>query len=205
MEQLLARAHQVHVCKPSTCLWWNSHGKMVCKRRAPWPLVEKMVVHATGVLDLRRTYYFLNGYLPAILLCLQCNNDIKMVIFGKETKSIGGYLANYQMKDPSKTYNMSALLGSALMYHQQHLSQFESVWEQNRLLIFWCFNVLNRQAELSGPQVMSYLMNWGNNFTSHQYVSVYWGQLANTLRRAYPSMNKRRGDDQVRFSFRIFR
>ena len=204
MERRLARAHQVHVCKLSTCLRRNSHGKMVCKRRAPWPLVEKTVVHATGVLDLRRTYSFLNGYSPAILLCLRCNNDIKMVIFGKETKSIGGYLTNYQTKDPSKTYNMSALLGSALMYHQQHLSQFESAREQNRLLIYRCFNVLNRQAELSGPQVMSYLMNWGDNFTSHQYVPVYWGQLANALRQAYPLMNERELDDQVCFCFTIF-
>ena len=141
MEQLLARVHQVHVCKPSTCLQRNSHGKMICKRQALWPLVEKMVVHAMGVLDLQQTYSFLNGYSPAILLCLWCNNNVKMVIFGKETKSIGGYLTNYQMKDPSKTYNMSMLLGSALMHHQQHLSRFESVWEQNCLLIFQCFNV----------------------------------------------------------------
>lgn len=125
---------------------------------------------------------------------------MKMVIYGKETKSIGGYLTNYQTKDPSKTYNMSALLGSALMYHQQHLSQFESTQEQNRLLIFRCFNVLNRQAELSGPQVMSYLMNWGDNFASHQYVSVYWGQLANALRRMYPLLSEKDVDNQVFFS-----
>lgn len=70
MERQLARAHQVHICKPSTCLRRNSQGRMVCKRRAPWPLVEKTVVHATGVLDVRQTYSFLNGYSPAILVCL---------------------------------------------------------------------------------------------------------------------------------------
>lgn len=197
MERKLARAHQVHVCKSSTCLRRNSHGKLTCKRRAPWPLVEKTVVHATGVLDQRRTYSFLNGYSPAILVCLRCNNDIKLVIFGRETKNIGGYLTNYQTKDPSKTYNMSALLGSALMYHQHHPPQFESARERNRLLIYRCFNILNRQAELSGPQVMSYLMNWGDSFTSHQYVPVYWGQLASALKRAYPSMTERDVDKEV--------
>ena len=75
---------------------------MVCKRHAPWPLVERTIVHATGILDLHRTYQFLNGYSPAILVCLRCNNDIKMVIYGKDTKTIGGYLTNYQNKDPSK-------------------------------------------------------------------------------------------------------
>jgi hypothetical protein len=188
MESKLARAYQVHVCKTSTCLRGNSKGDLVCKRRAPWPLVEKTVVHASGILDLRRTYSFLNGYCPAILVCLRCNNDLKMVIYGNETKTITGYLTNYQNKDPSKTYNMSALLGSALMYHQTHLPQFESLRERNRLLIYRCFNVLNREMELSGPQVMSYLMNWGDRFVSHQYVSVYWCQLANALRNVYPTL-----------------
>ena len=32
---------------------------------------------------------------------------------------------------------------------------------------------------------MSYLMNWNNCFTSHQYVSVHWGQLANVLKETY--------------------
>jgi hypothetical protein len=157
----------------------------VCKRRAPWPLVERTIVHASGVLDLRRTYGFLNGYSPAILVCLRCNNDIKVVIYGKDTKNIGRYLTNYQSKDPSKSYNMSALLGSALLYHQSHPSKFESLRDQNRLLVYRCFNVLNRQAELSGPQVVSYLMNWNDHFSSHQYVSVYWGQVANALKTIY--------------------
>lgn len=192
MEWKLARAHQVHVCKTSTCLVKNRQGKLECKRRAPWPLVERTIVHESGVLDLRRSYGFLNGYSPAILVCLRCNNDLKMVIYGKETRTIGGYLTNYQSKDPSKTYNMSALLGSALTYHQTHLPRLESLREQNRLLIYRCFNVLNREAELSGPQVMSYLMNWKDRFTSHQYVSVYWCQVANALKRVFPSLGERR-------------
>jgi ribosomal protein S17E len=190
-EWILARAHQVHVCKMSTCLQRNRNGKLVCKRRAPWPLVERTIVHATGILDLRRSYQFLNGYSPAILVSLRCNNDIKMVIYGKETKTIAGYLTNYQNKDPSKTYNMSGLLGSALTYHQKHLPRYDSLREKNRLLIYRCFNVLNREAELSGPQVMSYLMNWGDHITSHQYVPVYWCQLANALKNFFPTLQHR--------------
>ena len=189
IERKLARTYQVHVCKTSTCLQRNRDGRLVCKRRAPWPLIEKTIVHADGTLDYRRTYSFLNGYSPAILSCLRCNNDIKTIIYGKDTKNIGRYLTNYQSKDPSKTYNMSALLGSALTYHQTHLPHSESLREQNRMLIYRCFNTLNRQAELSGPQVISYLMNWGDHFTSHQYVSVFWSQMANALKKAFPSMD----------------
>lgn len=76
-ERKLARAHQVRVCKISTCLCRNQQGNLCCKRRAPWLLVERKIVHASGVLDLQRTYQFLNGYSPLILVCLRCNNDIK--------------------------------------------------------------------------------------------------------------------------------
>ena len=98
------------------------------------------------------------------------------------------YLTNYQSKDPSKSYNMSALLATALTYHQAKPDHFESICEQNQLLIYRCFNVLNQQAELSAPQVISYLMNWGDHFTSHRYVAVFWSQLANALKDAYPNL-----------------
>ena len=117
------------------------------------------------------------------------------MIYGKDTKNVTGYLTNYQNKDPLKSYNMSALLGSALMYHQNHLPQQDSLREQNQLLIYRCFNVLNRQAELSGPQVISYLMNWGDRFISHQYVSIFWTQLASALNQVHPSLRNVRGTE----------
>ena len=131
MEHDLARAHQVHVCKMSTCLHRNREGKLICKRHAPWPLVDKTIVHATGVLDLQQHYQFLNRYSPAILVCLQCNHDLKVIIYSEQTKNIGGYLTNHQNKDPWKSYNMSALLGSALTYHQSHLPHLQSLCKQN--------------------------------------------------------------------------
>ena len=39
---------------------------------------------------------------------------------------------------------------------------------------------------MSGPQVISYLMNWGDRFTSHQYVSIFWSQLSNALKEVFP-------------------
>jgi hypothetical protein len=54
--------------------------------------------------------------------------------------------------------------------------------------IYRCFNVLNRQVELSEPQVISYLMNWDDHFVSHKYFPVYWGQLSNALRLVFPDL-----------------
>ena len=55
-------------------------------------------------------------------------------------------------------------------------------------MIYQCFNVLKHEAELSGPQIISYLMDWGDRFTSHQYVSVYWDQVASILKQVFPSL-----------------
>ena len=112
---------------------------MVCKQHAPCPLVERTIVHATGILDLHRIYQFLNGYSPVMLVCLRCNNNIKMVIYRKNTKTIGGYLTNFQNKDPSISYDLSVLLCSALTYHQNHLPNLKSLCKQNQLLIYCCF------------------------------------------------------------------
>lgn len=49
---------------------------------------------------------------------------------------------------------------------------------------------MNREAEQSGPLVMTYLMNWGDCFLSHQYISVYWCQLANALKQVYPHLQE---------------
>ena len=102
MERDLARAHQVHICKMSTCLCKNREGKLICKRHAPWPLVDKTIVHATGVLDLQRSYQILDGYSPAIFICFWCNNNLKVIIYGKETKNIEGYLTIIKTKIHAK-------------------------------------------------------------------------------------------------------
>ena len=38
-------------------------------------------------------------------------------------------------------------------------------------------------------------MNWGDQFVSHQYVSVYWCQLANVLKQVFPHLQV--GERQV--------
>jgi hypothetical protein len=53
------------------------------------------------------------------------------------------------------------------------------------ILMPQCFELTSR---IISPQVMCYLMNWSDCFTSHQYMSVYWVQLGCALRQVYPSL-----------------
>ena len=137
----------------------------------------------------------MNGYNPGLLVGNRCNIDTKFNTNGEETKDAVWYCTSYASKDPEKSYNQSALLAKGYLYHQAHALQDEvdtsTLREQNRMLVYRCFNALNQQNELSGPQVMSYLMGWGDVFRSHRFTPVYWSQVAQVLRQEYSGLRNR--------------
>lgn len=163
-ERVMARCYEVHVCKATTCLRRNRHGDMVCKRQAPWLVEKETRVEADGSIHLARQYGFLNGYCPGLLVGCRFNIDTKFNSNGKETKDSVWYCTGYALKDPQKMYNQSALLEKGFMFHQEYRSEVSTLRDQNWLLVYRCFNAFNQQNELSGPQVISYLMGWGDVF-----------------------------------------
>lgn len=181
----------MHICKRTMCLKLSGNGKYACKRHAPWPLSNATEVSENGEVKQQRLHPYLNNYCPAILLTMRCNNDIKLLTNGKDTRNLMWYVTIYQTKKQGKSFNMSALLTKTLMYHQKNSAYLSDMRERNRLLVFRCFNMLNRQAEQSAPQVISYLMGWGDTFCSHHYVPVYWSALERALKRAHPELNWR--------------
>lgn len=189
-ERKMARAYQVHICKTTTCLRRNRQGNLVCKRRAPWPLEEETTIESNGTVHLARRYGFLNGYCPGLLVGCRCNIDTKFNTNGEETKDGVWYCTGYALKDPKKSYNQSALLAKGFMFHQEYAHEISSLRDRNRLMIYRCFNALNQQNELSGPQVISYLMGWGDVFRSHRFTPVYWSQMTHALRQRYPLLMK---------------
>ena len=103
---------------------------------------------------------------------MHCNNNIKINTNGKDTKDVAFYITTYVTKKQKKTHNLSALMASALAYHTQN-PRYDDIRERNRLLLYRCINVINQEAELSGPQVVSYIMGYGDNYTSHNYAPLY--------------------------------
>jgi hypothetical protein len=166
----------------TTCLHRNRHGNLTCKRRVPWPLERETTVEPNGTIHLACQYGFLNGYNPGLLVGCRCNIDTKFNSNGEETKDGVWYCTGYALKDPERSYNQSALLAKGFLFHQKYQKEVSSLCDQNQLLVYRCFNSLNQQNELSGPQVISYLMGWGDVFRSHRYVPVYWAQLAQILK-----------------------
>ncbi|KIO04732.1 hypothetical protein M404DRAFT_25843 [Pisolithus tinctorius Marx 270] len=184
IERQLVRSQQLHTCSRATCLRVTRDG-LVCKRRAPWPLSGDDYVDERGNWGPRRSHGYINAYCPALLTTMRCNNDLKINTNGADTKDVAFYITAYATKKQKKSHNLSALMASALPYHINN-PKYDDVRERNRLLIYHCINVINREAELSGPQVVSYLMGYGDTFTSHNYAALYTGPLFSTIKELYP-------------------
>jgi len=185
-ERQLLRSQQVHSCSRATCLRIQK-GQFVCKRGAPWPLSDKDFVDERGNWGLKRTNGYINGYNPILLTSLHCNNDIKLITNGMDTKDVAFYITAYATKKQKKTYNLSALMASTFPYHLNN-PHYEDIRERNHLLLYRCLNVINREAELSGPQVASYIMGYRDTYTSHNYAAVYTSVLFTAIKCMFPSL-----------------
>jgi hypothetical protein len=51
-----------------------------------------------------------------------------------------------------------------------------------------CANTLSREQEFSAPEVISYLMGWGDRFISHFFVTIYWASVCRLIKKTYPAM-----------------
>ncbi|KAG2335639.1 hypothetical protein BDR05DRAFT_850303, partial [Suillus weaverae] len=159
---------QVHTCSRATCLRFNRHGQLVCKRQAPWQLSLVDIIDEHGTWSPNLTYAFLNNYCPAITTTLCCNNNIKLTN-GSETKDAAWYLTGYSTKKQNKNDNVSAFMANTLLYHQGYLSHLDGTLNHNCPLLFHCQHAINWEMEMSGPQVMAYLMNWRDIICLHHY------------------------------------
>ncbi|KAG9311369.1 hypothetical protein JVU11DRAFT_8476 [Chiua virens] len=130
----------------------------------------------------------MNNFCPAITTTLFCNNDIKLLTNGEDTKDIMWYTTSYATKKQSKNNNVSALMAKALLYHESHSDYLTNILERNRLLIFRCQQAINREMELSGPQVMSHIMGFGDCIRSHHYVPLYWWSVQRLLESTFPQL-----------------
>lgn len=95
----------------------------------------------------------MNGWIPAVSVNAQCNNDGKILTNGVDTKNITFYVSSYAGKKQGKNFNMSAVLADGYAYHEKHPKPeyLSNLREQQRLMLFRLVNAINREQELAGP------------------------------------------------------
>lgn len=190
-EILIARMEQLHTCKPRHCLVFNKQGQLACKRRAPFQLAEEDFVTETGLCGPKRLYGYINAWCPAILLNARCNNDIKFLTNGSNTKNITFYVTSNVAKKQGKNHNMSAIMAQGFAYHLDHPKPeyVDDLKDQHCLLLFRLVNTVNHEQELAAPMVMPYLMGWGEVFRSHTYAPIYWMSVVTMLYKTFPELH----------------
>ena len=188
-EVMIARMEQLHTCKPRRCLVFKK-GQLVCKRKAPFQLAEDDFVTETGLCGPKRLYGYINAWSPPILLNARCNNDIKFLTNGGDTKNITFYVTSYAAKKQGKNHNMSAIMAQGYAYHLDHPkpTYVDDLRDQHRLLLFRLVHTINCEQELAAPMVMSYLMGWGEVYRSHTYTPIYWSSVVGALYRTFPEL-----------------
>ncbi|KAJ2999760.1 hypothetical protein NUW54_g6886 [Trametes sanguinea] len=188
MEVRLVRVEQVHACHLRWCLTFKG-GRLQCKQRAPFPCSEEATVLPSGEWSPKQLYGYINGWCPAILVNTRCNNDIKLLTNGEDTRNITFYVACYSVKKQGKSHNLSAIWGDGFAYHETALrpTYVNSIQAQHRLLFFRLVESINCEHGLAAVMVISYLMGWGDVYCSHSYTLIFWLLL---MCQIYPNTSK---------------
>jgi hypothetical protein len=193
MEKKLARAVQVHTCSNEGCIVVKG-GHPQCKRRAPFPLAKTAWIGEDGSWGPKRTYGYLNNWNPTLLLSTRSNHDIKLITNGVETKAITWYITQYATKKQYRSSNTSALLAKRVAFHLAQEKYTSDCRLLNKRLILRCANTLSREQEFGGPEVITYLMGWGDRYISHYFVAIYFDAIPATLKRQFPELRSKRLD-----------
>jgi len=160
LQAKLLHAVQIHKC--SSCCLKMKKGRLVCKCRAPFPVANSAWINSEGEWGPKRTYEYLNNWVPPLLLGTHSNHDVKLITNGVETNDIAFYLTQYVAKKQQRSSNTSALLAKSLAFHKEKKKYTLDVNLVNKHLIQRCANTLSHEQEFSGPEVISYLMGWGD-------------------------------------------
>lgn len=188
-EPTLARSLQFHHCSRGTCLI-QRHGALVCKRRAPWICSQTTWVKPTGEWGPERYCAFFNTWSPVLMHTLVCNHDLQVTLYGAHSQKVVWYISAYTGKKQTNYKNVSGLLAQTLMWHHAdaQLHGGDPI-RRNKLLLERCANALSRNRELSAPEVINYLMGWGDTVVSHQYSVIYWASAEIALCQAFPELS----------------
>ena len=121
--------------------------------------------------------------------------DIKFIWSGNDAKALVYYITDYVTKMSLSFHDTFSLVqkGMASFQNAPLQTNSESAIERSRKLALRCYNTLASQQELSGVQVASYLMNWGDHYTTHKFQGLF---LIQTERYLQTELNEIRSKEK---------
>lgn len=147
-----------------------------CRMRMPRALVATSNIDPiTGEILMRRSHSWINNFNEWIITACQCNMNIKFIWSGSDAKALVYYITDYVTKSSLSFYDMFALAQQGMKSVEQRETKTvsENIIEKSRKLVLRCYNMIASHQEVSGVQVASYLMNYGDHYTTHTFQNLF--------------------------------
>ncbi|KJA13614.1 hypothetical protein HYPSUDRAFT_102734, partial [Hypholoma sublateritium FD-334 SS-4] len=130
---------------------------------------------------LRHLQGMTNTFNATIIRALRCNMDIKYLGSGPSTKAIIYYITDYITKSQLKIHVAYAALQVAInALEGVDVLPDDISGRAKRLLQKCAFSMVSKQ-ELSSQQVVSFLRDFEDHFTSHRFNKIYWTSMERCL------------------------
>lgn len=163
----------------ATCYkYWKalSDSSKICRMRMPRALVDTSSIDScTGQIFMRRSHPWINNFNEWLISACRSNMDIKFIWCGTDAKALVYYITDYVTKSSLAFHDMFALAQQGIKSNEQHrsLNVVEDAVEKSRKLVLRCYNMIASHQEIAGVQVASYLMNYGDHYTTHTFRNLF--------------------------------
>ncbi|KAJ7167184.1 hypothetical protein C8R43DRAFT_817994, partial [Mycena crocata] len=141
----------------------------------------------TGEFTLRCLDGLVNNFNITILQAIRCNMDIKFIGSGPAAKAVLYYITDYITKSQLQAHVAYAALELAVNRLGEFDAEEDDLTSRAKSLLQKCAHSLISKQELSGQQVVSYLLDFEDHFTSHEYTRIYWTSLEAHIEKEDPS------------------
>lgn len=137
--------------------------------------VDKTTIDpVSGEMNFRIQDGMVNNFCSTILQAMRCNMDIKFIGSGASAKAILFYISDYITKSQLPAHAAYQTLQAAVQKLEKRGVVDDSFTAKAKRMLVKCANSLISQQELSAPQVASYLMDYGDHYTSHNFRNLFW-------------------------------
>ncbi|PBK92435.1 hypothetical protein ARMGADRAFT_875250, partial [Armillaria gallica] len=128
-----------------------------------------------------------NNFNETIIRALRCNMDIKFIGSGMSAKAILYYITDYITKSQLKLHVAYAALELSVKKLGEYNPDEDEVTVRAKRLLQRCSYAMISHQELSAQQVVSYLLDHEDHFTSHKFAPLYWTAFETFIEDEQPS------------------
>ncbi|KAJ7136453.1 hypothetical protein C8R43DRAFT_858990, partial [Mycena crocata] len=141
----------------------------------------------TGEFTLRCLDGLVNNFNETIIQAIRCNMDLKFIASGPAAKAVLYYITDYITKSQLQAHVAYAALELAVNKLGEFNPETDDLTSRAKSLLQKCAHSLISKQELSGQQVASYLLDFEDHFTSHEYANLYWTSMEAHIEKESPS------------------